>query len=38
MISTTFFFHFPRYITEANVPMIFLRYLPKEEEDLPVPF
>lgn len=26
------------YITEANVPMIFLRYLPKEGEDLPTPF
>lgn len=26
------------YITEANTPMIFLRYLPKENDDLPVPF
>lgn len=26
------------YITEANVPMIFLRYLPKEENPLPIPF
>jgi hypothetical protein len=26
------------YITEANVPMIFFRYLPNEEKPLPVPF
>ena len=26
------------YITEANVPMIFLRYLPDDEKPLPVPF
>jgi hypothetical protein len=26
------------YITEANVPMIFLRNLPKEGDPLPVPF
>lgn len=26
------------YITEANVPMIFLRYLPNDEKPLPVPF
>lgn len=26
------------YITEANTPLIFLRYLPKENSDLPTPF
>lgn len=26
------------YITEANAPLIFLRYLPKEGESLPTPF
>jgi len=26
------------YITEANVLMIFMRYLPKEEKPLPTPF
>ena len=26
------------YITEANVPMIFMRYLPNEEKPLPTPF
>ena len=26
------------YITEANTPMIFFRYLPREIDDLPVPF
>jgi hypothetical protein len=26
------------YITEANTPMIFLRYLPKEHDDLQTPF
>ena len=26
------------YITEANTPMIFFRYLPKENDDLPLPF
>lgn len=26
------------YITEANTPMIFFRYLPSEEKPLPVPF
>lgn len=26
------------YITEANAPMIFFRYLPNEEDALPVPF
>jgi hypothetical protein len=26
------------YITEANAPMIFFRYLPNEEAPLPVPF
>lgn len=26
------------YITEANTPMIFLRYLPKENDALPTPF
>jgi hypothetical protein len=26
------------YITEANTPMIFIRYLPDEENPLPVPF
>jgi len=26
------------YITEANTPMIFFRYLPKEENPLPTPF
>ena len=26
------------YITEANTPMIFLRYLPMENDDLSIPF
>ena len=26
------------YITEANTPMIFLRYLPKENDAIPTPF
>ncbi len=26
------------YISEANTPMIFLRYLPLEDDPLPVPF
>ncbi|MDP2247120.1 MAG: hypothetical protein Q8J65_03240, partial [Nitrosomonadales bacterium] len=26
------------YITEANTPMIFLRYMPRDDDSLPVPF
>ncbi len=26
------------YITEANTPMIFFRYLPNDENPLPTPF
>jgi len=26
------------YITEANTPMIYLRYMPKDGDGLPVPF